>query len=65
MVKLRFYLWNDVDMETLWDSGESPLLPRQGDNIILNHEKFIVSKTILDFDNEELIVFIEPENLSK
>jgi hypothetical protein len=65
MVNLKFYWWDDVDMETLWDSGQTSLVPKEGDNIILNHEKFIVNKTILDFDNDELIVFIEPEYLSK
>ena len=66
MVKLRFYWWDDINANTLWDSGEtSTLIPKEGDSIILNHEKFIVTKTILDFDNEELIVFIQPEYLSK
>jgi hypothetical protein len=65
MLKLRFYWWDDINANTLWDSGESTLVPKEGDNINLNHEKFIVTKTILDFDNDELIVFIQPEYLSK
>lgn len=60
MVKLRFYWWDDVNRNSLWDEGETTLIPREGDNIFLNEEKFIVSKTILDFDNDELIVFIKP-----
>lgn len=60
MVKLRFYWWNDLEAETLWDEGETSLVPKEGDSIILNAEKFIVTKTIIDFDSDTLIVFIQP-----
>ena len=58
MVKLRFYFWDNEDNP--WDEGESSLVPKEGDTIILNTEKFVVTKTIIDFDNDILIVFIQP-----
>lgn len=59
MTKLRFYFYDNED--NLWDEGESSLVPKQGDNIILNNEKFVVTKTILDFDNDELKVIIQQQ----